>query len=370
MDDNRIFHLKKINRRERIKIDVTEYDIVSYQPKYLSKATKVMKAPIVTKDMIIKFNEDHWKLNDYEERQCIELLKNVNFYTFKYYAKKEKCTNFKHTVNIYNFDRFLQNKIHRITLDIEMGIRTKIVDSLSLNYLEKPSYEYQPAQFFLDPNLYFSETGKHKKTPKREKEVSGILATFSDTIEQNKDKDIIKKELQNYESVSAWVLFDLLTLGDLSQFFGKLTTTNKKIVANNLNTSNILEGQIKEDLLSSWINAIRFIRNKSAHGSKIYGEVLNTLAKIHDHDKIYLEQVDFDNYLVSILLASRRIIACLSPDIQKSWDDALESIDNEIKNNKNLTAKKLGLTDNWLNYFKLIHPKVKLNSKKWKSRNF
>ena len=345
--------LNTINPSRKLSCDVREYDTIQYNPKTLKKATVQMKVPISIDKMIEKFELDNnWIFNEKDYENCFNLMSHVNFYTFKHYAKKEKCTCFSEAETIFYFDRFLQNKIHKISLDIEMGLRTKIVDSLSLYYLNIES-DFQAAQFFLDPNLYFSETGKHKRTTSREKEILSILYNFQTTIEKNKEKSNVKNELSKYSTVSAWVLFDLLTLGDLSFFFGKLTTKHKKVVANSLNENNILNEPITGELVASWLNSIRYIRNKAAHGSKIYGEPLNTPGKIHKNDLEYHSnsiKENHQNRLVNIFLACKRVIACLDKHARSNWNETLIEIDTELKN-RNLKLDKLGFTEDWLDYF-------------------
>lgn len=318
-----------------------------------------MKSPIIIEDMIKKFETDNnWIFSEEDNTDCFKLLSQVNFYTFKYYAKKEACSCFKDAKNIYYFDRFLQNNIQKITLDIEVGIRTHIVDSLSLHYFNLNT-EYtsvgsiQPAQFYLNDDLYFTETGKHKKSTQRQKDVLSILYVLQNTINKNKENSNVKKELTDYSAVSAWVLFDLLTLGELSFFFSKLTEAKKKIVTNKLNQTNILQDEfITAPMLASWLNSIRHIRNKAAHGAKIYGESLNILSVEHIADKTYLNTIseEHKNHLVNVLLACRRIICCLDNYTQQNWNLVLQGIDTEIRS-RELNFDKLGLKDGWLNYF-------------------
>lgn len=370
-DELRILNLKKLNKRQPLELNVQEIDLVRYTPPYLKPAKKDMKSPINIEQMIKKFNTDHWDLNDIEQEKCSTILRNVNFYTFKYYAKKEHATNFNSTLIIYIFDKFLQNQLQRIILDIEMGLRTIIVESLSIYYVKNHIEDVQPSQFYLDPHLYYTETGRHVRKKQREKKVNAILATFGDTIYNNRDQPIVKKELDEYESISAWVLFDYLTLGELSQFFGMLTTANKKRVADFLNDTNTLkDNRITGQLLSSWINAIRYLRNKVSHGSKIYGEHFNILAESHTGDKDYIYNIDesYRNHLVNTMLACRRIVACMSINTQCLWNETLTNINNEINKHPIIKANRLGLNQGWLNYFQLNSQRKKNNIRKWKSK--
>jgi len=356
---NKVLTLREFSPKNKIVLDVSKHDSVEYIPKKPNKTNIEMKVPIKKSEMLKKFEDDNgWNFSTTEYEECIDLLSHVNFYTFKYYAKKENCSSFSDTKKTYYFDKFLQNKIHKITLDIEMGIRTNIVDSLSLYYFQlaennEDTEGIKAAQFYLNSDLYFTETGKYKRTPKRDKDVLGIWYMFQNTIEKNEKNSNVKKELEEYDAVSAWVLFDLLTLGELAFFFAKLTESKKKVVTKNLNERNILKDEIiLPKMLASWLNSIRYIRNKAAHGSKIYGETLNVLAPNHKSDKNYLSQmpINYQKLFVNVLLVCRRIIACLDNHTRTNWNNTLIEIDTEIQK-QGLQTERLGLTKEWLTYF-------------------
>lgn len=207
----------------------------------------------------------------------------------------------------------------------------------------------------MDESFYFSEKGKHRRTTQREKDVAAVQYSFFKTIEDNKKYPPVTKELSNYGGVSSWVLFDLITFGQLSFFFGKLVTKKKKIVTRTLEDMNSYNERIPDELLSSWMNAIRALRNKVSHGMKIYGEPFTVLAKIHDGDKGYLERVPkrSQNHLGNVLLAMRRIVMCMSLEKQDSWNKKMAEINHQIINNDYLSAISLGLTEDWIKYFSL-----------------
>lgn len=248
---------------------------------------------------------------------------------------------------------FLQNKLQELTSMIEKFIRTVTVDSLSWAYMKQPDKNYDSAQFYLDECLYFSKTGKHKKISRREKEIRKIHYSFFKTIKNNEEYPPVKKELETYGGVSSWVLFDLITFGQLSFFFGKLDTPYKKVVTRVLNDMNSYDERITEKMLSSWINAIRALRNKVSHGMKVYEEPFTVLASVHNGDKDYLSLVaeDRQNHLVNILLAMRRIVMCMSNGKREIWNDDLVEINKHIKNSAYLTTAAIGLTDSWIEYF-------------------
>lgn len=354
MEQNKTLYLNhyQIDPAKSFEVDVKDYDLVSYQPPQLSKARKPMKVPISIEQMLIKFKEDGWDFSEDEEIACRSLLQEVNFYTFKHYAKKERVKTFSATKSVYDFDMFLQSNLQELTSMIEKFIRTVTVDSLSC-YYDSQERIYDSAQFYLDDCLYFSETGKQKRRPQREKEIKHIQYGFFKTCDNNKEYPPVKKELDSYGAVSAWVLFDLITFGQMSFFFSKLVPEYKKVVVSSLNEMNCFNERITDKLLSSWINAIRALRNKVSHGMKVYGEPFTVQGKVHDKDKEYLSAIPEtkQNYLVNVLLAMRRIVMCMSQSKQEFWNEKMCGIAEYIESDGVLSEESLGLTDNWLKYF-------------------
>ncbi|MGT9147119.1 Abi family protein [Enterococcus devriesei] len=356
MENKKTYYLdfKKVNSGKSFEIDIQEFDAIKYQVPQLNKASSSMKVPITVDQMIDKFKTDGWVFSEGEEITCRELLREVNFYTLKHYAKQTHLKSFVATNSVYNFDLFLQNSLQVLTSMIEKFLRTVVVDSLSLSYKQEDAI-YDHAQFYLDESFYFSEKGKHRKTAQRRKDIEAIQYSFFKTIEDNKKYPPVAKELNSYGGVSSWVLFDLITFGQLSFFFGKLVTNKKKIVTRALDGMNSSDERITDDLLSSWMNAIRALRNKVSHGMKIYGEPFTVLAKIHDGDKEYLRQVSEwnQNHLGNVLLAMRRIVMCMSLKKQEFWNKKIAEISSQIIDNEYLSATSLGLTEDWIEYFSI-----------------
>ena len=350
----KILEERDISPRIDFNIEVTGYDEVRYISPRLKKSKIPMRVPITVDDMIIKFERDGWNFSSEDRSACRSLLKEVNFYTFKYYVKKERVSCFSEAKEIYEFDAFLQNTLQELTCFIEIFLRTVTVDVLSLTYA-KEEHSFDPAQFYLDDELYFTEKGKHRKTNQRNKEIESLKYEFFKIYEKNKNSPPVIKEIERYETISAWVLFDFMTFGQLSFFYSKLVTKYKRVVSKELNNMSLYDERITEQLLSSWMNSIRSLRNKVSHGSKIYGEPFTVLGKIHESDESFLEYVDDSrkNHVVNIFFSMRRIIMCMSTERIKLWNCKIIEIDNKIKKSNFLNYESLGLAKDWLEHFKI-----------------
>jgi Abi-like protein. len=136
MENEKVYHLdiKKVNPAKSFEIAIQAFDTIKYQSPQLGKASRAMKVPITVDQMIDKFKSDGWLFSESEEITCRALLKEVNFYTLKHYAKQTHLKSFTATSSVYNFDVFLQNSLQDMTSMIEKFLRTVVVDSLSWSY--------------------------------------------------------------------------------------------------------------------------------------------------------------------------------------------------------------------------------------------
>lgn len=362
------YELKGIHKNKPLLIDVSDYDEIYYNPLELSNADATIKEPITTDRMIEKMIDHNWIFNNVSEQEdCMMLLREVNYYTFSYYGKNYFKKDYLQIKEIYYFDLFLRNWVHDITSIIEVFLRTITVDALCLKY--EPSTGFRKAQFFLDDRLYYTDTGKHKKTPEREKKVSRLLFDFADAIDRDQSQAHVKHDLEKYGGVTAWVLFDRLTFGQLSQFLSYLTKPYKDIVSDELNKYNIAE-KIPSKLIPSWANSLRYLRNLASHTSKIYGETMNTLPLQHDADDVYINSLDknMQNKLIIELLVCRRIIACMSKEKHLLWNEKIDILDKKIKDCPSVSIEKLGFSADWKTY--LLIPLETADIEEASSRKF
>ncbi len=155
-------------------------------------------------------------------------------------------TKFETVVKRYNFDRHLRLILFNAIERIEIALRTKMVYHLSLTY---------GAYWYKDTNL-FSDTNK----------LSDNLKSLFREFRFSKEI-FIKEHIRNYpnDDPESWKILEIASLGTLSKFYKNLKhqLPEKSIVSKEM-------GLNLHSELSSWLEAISFVRNIVAHHSRLW----------------------------------------------------------------------------------------------------
>jgi abortive infection bacteriophage resistance protein len=336
-------------------IDIADYETLHFTFNKIPVATNSMKKPYTMEEMVNKLESNQMYFNDEEKEDCAAFLKCVNYYTFKYYAQiefgKKEVKPYKAVKEIYIFNQYIRNWLHDLLAHIEVFLRTSIVDILAQTYDSK---YYQSAQFYIDEDIYFEETGKRSRKKKdRIIGVHKLLESFGNTIRDNIKRNIaIKHHQETYGATPAWLLFDLLTFGQVSTFFNYLIPKYKKRVAQGL-VIDKENNMIPSDILASWINALRHLRNVVSHTGKIYGSNFDILPQKHIKDESFmkdLEKFNYDKRIITYLLIMKRIFMLMPPEMQLYWNDKVSELFKEIEHNQHIKPARLGFNDQTFDY--------------------
>jgi abortive infection bacteriophage resistance protein len=202
-----------------------------------------------------------------DENEAYTTLKNISYYRLKGYwwdmqADRTnhiflKNTYFEDVLDRYNFDRQLRLILFDAIELIEVALRTKLIYHLSLRYT---------GLWYLNPTL-FDDPFKH----------TNHLADL-DTEYQRSQEIFIQDQKQRFpdDDVDAWKILEIASFGTLSKIYKNLRhqLPEKAIIANEFGLSLHSE-------LSSWLEAIAYIRNIVAHHSRIWSR--NMVKKPIEH---------------------------------------------------------------------------------------
>ncbi|GAA78396.1 Abi family protein [Pseudoalteromonas sp. BSi20495] len=235
-----------------------------------------------------------------DEQSAQKFLENVNYYRFKIYlwpfldatlSSYVPHSTFEQGVELYRFDEELRNFIFTIICKIEIKLRSKL-DQVVASYSNNPFW-YLENELFIKNKIY---------------SMDGVRASLASYFQQSQD-DFSKHFKDNYyNEVNAnfkqlppfWVLTELATFGQVRTVYSSL---EKSIFqgAQNTNELNTLAhdfGAKNYKELNNWITAIRDVRNRCAHHSRVWnanhrqaGGVLNKLDPKYlptNNNKIYL----------------------------------------------------------------------------------
>lgn len=190
------------------------------------------------------------------EQSAAALLSNISYYRLKGYWWDMQSDKVQHTffpgtvfediVSRYNFDRHLRLILFDAVERIEIAVRTKLIYFLSQNH--GPLW-YLNNKFSNDAALHSTHLKELKNEFSRSQE---IFAKNHRNTKQNQDPD-------------SWIILEVATLGLLSKIYKNLghQLPEKSKIANEM-------GLNFHNELSSWLEAISYVRNITAHHSRLW----------------------------------------------------------------------------------------------------
>jgi len=292
--------------------------------------------PVLNIDEKIKLLKERDLIFEDEEKEK-HYLQHIWYFRltwyFKFFQDKEnnifkEWTTFKKVLDLYIFDR----KLRLLTLDaiekIEISLKANINDYMTENFW---------VFWYLEEELFFLESNKEKE----------IYENFIEKVNniQNKSSSIfIKEYFKKYDEkyLPSWMLFEELTIWELSNVYRIIKTDFRQKIANNF--------WVYQLDFKIWIHLLTNIRNISAHHSRLWNK--EYIVKPRKKDKIlwnkYLTSYNKDNIevVISNFFNATLIINYLLKIINKNfnWLDDLEKLFEEFPE---IPKEKMWFTDNW-----------------------
>ncbi|EGQ4354574.1 Abi family protein [Staphylococcus pseudintermedius] len=209
--------------------------------------------------------------------------------------------------------------------------------------------------------MYFQKEGEsYKITSKKRQNFNRLQAKFSNSVNQKKNDENIKHNLDKYGSILAWVLFQKLSFGEIAMFYTNTQTKNKKLVCKKIESlisENIgKEIKVPKEIFESWFNNIRYLRNKIAHTDVIYGVNFTKSCSGHASDKEYLNRLQKFHYqqrLITFLLAMQKLFMSMPEYCRDIWNSTIEDIQVRANENSSIKLARIGVLDNDMSYLKI-----------------
>lgn len=200
-----------------------------------------------------------------DERNAPHFLENISYYRLKGYwwdmqidyklHTFQPNTYFEDIIDRYNFDRHLRLILFDSIERIEVALRTKMIYHMSMSY---------GGLWYLDPRFFVNQPIT----------VNGITKTVHiHTIDElkkefNRSQEIFIKDQRNRypnQNADAWKILEVASLGTLSKLYKNIKhqLPEKSIIAKSM-------GLNLHSELSSWLEAITYVRNIIAHHSRLW----------------------------------------------------------------------------------------------------
>ena len=201
-----------------------------------------------------------------DEEKAIAFLGHVSYFRFAAYLRPFKMNDdaerykqtatFEKAVALYDFDAKLRMLLFSTIQQIEISLRSKIINQFSLAH---------GVFWFSDSELAID---KHKFTEN--------LSTLDRELQRSKD-DFIKEHIAKYgkeDFPPAWKLIDLTSFGCLTKLFFNFTDESvKKKIARSY-------GVPQQEILESWMKAINALRNCCAHHGRVWNRTMPVMPKM------------------------------------------------------------------------------------------
>jgi abortive infection bacteriophage resistance protein len=270
-----------------------------------------LKPPLSYQDQIERLKKNGVEIPD--PQSAMQILTETNYYRLSGYAlqfriapqksRYQTGTSFEKIHNLYLFDMELRNLLKPYLEKIEILCRTRIAYGFSLNKCQVPPHDGH----YDDRNFY--NQASHKK----------IIDSLHREENYNKDSLIVKHHRAKYENkMPLWVCVEIMSFSNLSKLYHAMYISDKKSIAASLST--------RHDILSNHLHCLSNLRNKCAHGARLYNAVYNPPAML---GKIFLQKnpdLKNDTFLAYLLVMIRRLTQ--NDDKRTLIDSFLNLIDN------------------------------------------
>jgi abortive infection bacteriophage resistance protein len=163
---------------------------------------------------------------------------------------------FENAVSLYYFDAQLRHLIFGAIQKIEISLRAKMINIISLQY---------GAMWFIDSNLAID---KHK--------FSDNLSTLERELNRSKE-EFIKDHITKYgkeEYPPVWKLLELASFGCLTKLYFNFSDNKlKKNIARSYKVP-------QHEILESWMKSLNVLRNACAHHSRVWNRVMAVMPQL------------------------------------------------------------------------------------------
>lgn len=258
-------------------------------------------------------------------------------------------TTFEEIYSLYEFDRQLRNIFLEYILKIENSLRSLIAYYFSKGYGNDNYLKLDNFEIFNNVNVTMETKQKQIKF------IQNLIGNINKNIAQNIDNKYIKHYMTQYGFVPLWVLVNILSFGDICNFY-RLMKQKQRIEIS-------MEFNIAELDLSSLLNILCKTRNLCAHGERLYNYNFQTNTSINDtkyHSLLNLSKTNNrynigKNDLFAIVIALKLL---LSEDDYKKFHSKLfsriMSIQSKLKTiTLNNVLNAMNFPNNWHDILKM-----------------
>ncbi len=234
----------------------------------------------------------------------------------------KKNSHFKDVTTLYLFDR----RLRLLALDamerIELAIQVDIAHLLG----RRDTFAHHEHRF-LDKR-FIQKGGGYQRW----------LETYHALIKRSK-ADFVKHNLEKYGKLPIWVAIEILDFGSLSLFYSGMKGRDKSYISKKY-------GFEENASMTSWLRSLNFIRNVSAHHSRLWNCNIVERASVQKHMMTELREVKNERpFLYFCIMKIMLDVICPDSD----WGDHFKALlgDFPIITNDVVSLPDMGVPDGW-----------------------
>lgn len=300
--------------------------------------------PYFDEDEIIKKINKSIFINDSDNFILKNFLHKNSYFRFNIYVKLMKDNEgitISDVIRTYQLDEFIRENLFIFSTRLEIFWKKKIIDTLCAEYQE--SHLYHVSQCYLDKDLYSGDEWGQK-----------VINDFSSFFYTNKSPNFKHHHNDKKNYLPIWALVEELTFGQLTTFISQIKPTYSSAWA-----MACYNNPKYKSTLNSWMNVVRLYRNKSAHGSRIFGlKAVNVPQIIRKDFKYYFPNKQEANlrksYLYGALYVFKHLLIYEDNFTQRSWNRFLLELNNRISLISGLDQNLYGLPEDWFQKLRIM----------------
>lgn len=244
--------------------------------------------------------------------------------------KQGSC--FEAVIQRYRFDKELRLVLFDAIESIEIALRTKMIYYLSLSY---------GGLYYKDNSLFFNKTHHQEHLEYLMADFYRSSEIFAKEYKYKYGKWDSKKCISLREHPDAWIIFEVASFGTLSKIYKNLNhqLPEKAKIANDF-------GLYTQKELSSWLEAISYLRNIIAHHSRLWGRnMVKVPMNINNPKKTWLKSKPCEKAQKRpFFVISAMLYLCNAINEGESFKEKILSL---LDRNPDIPIHEIGFIDSW-----------------------
>lgn len=289
---------------------------------------KYLKEPLTTSQIIDVLKERGLSIED--EDAAVHYLEHISYFRFAAYLRPMETDTKLHTYketatfdkarSLYEFDMRLRELLFSAIQQIEISLRSKIINKFSLKY---------GPMWFLEETLAID---KHNYIDN--------LTTIKRELERSKE-DYIKEHYAKYDNTTfppSWKLLELSSFGCLTKLYINFNDVSvKKKIA-------IDYGVPQHEIMESWMKSVNVIRNICAHHGRVWNRIIPVMPQLPKtlKNSWIVNKPQTFNKLYSSLCCIVYWLNSINPN-----NNFVSNLKSLLKSYSNVDPNAMGFTKNW-----------------------